>query len=1034
MSTMNTSQDLIEIFRQFFQRVRSIGQGLVPDLKAATRPLIPLSRPSSDIDQSNRSQFKSPPRFYKPSSKARIVASINNLARLLGDQYRELKNLYCAFSSSSGREASNKISWIKENIEREQNKMTYEHNRKLFLLDQQRHRAETEEKRSVDNSLNQLKRVFYKQKRQLQHTYHKEQADLDARIEEMKEAHPLEWSSWTDPCWERYEPPEKMSTPPLTRIGELSVTSKDESFTVPALLPIITYKNVLINVSGQLKDAALKILKVIMLRLLLTIPPGKMKLVLMDPVGLGSNMAEYMHLPENIVGEKIWTEPNQIERQLTDLSAHIETIHQKYLKKDFKSMEEFNDQAGEMAEPYRFLVVLNFPANFTEAAAQRLLSIATNGPKTGVYVLLMRDKDLKIPFNFEIDELKGLSTLINQEGNNLIWKDADFSDFALTFDRLPSVKMTKYLLKIVGDKSLRSGQVKVPFTAGLEDINDWWTKSAGEELRVPIGRTGAKDFVYFTVGKGTKQHTLMAGTTGSGKSNLLHVIILSLCITYSPDELELYLIDFKKGIEFKAYAKKRLPHARVIAIQSEREFGISVLKGLDAELQRRGDLFREQGVQNLGDFRKKYPNSAMPRILLIVDEFQELFTEDDRIASEASLRIDRITRQGRALGILILLASQSLSGPYCLSRTTMGQMAVRIALKSTDQDSRLILGEDNPCAKLLSRPGEAYYNDRNGQIAGNTLFQAFFLADDKREKYLDKLYQLSLTRKIAKKLSTIVFEGNAPSSITTNRALDRLITSPGMPGSQHPILTAWLGDPISIKPHTAVTFERQSRSNLLIAGKNEESAAAMLMSSFVSLAAQRSLDEIEFHIVDLSKPETEWKDVIRSLKNIFPHKIALYDRHSVEEAIFKIFQALKDREDANIDQEGHEIFLFLVGIHRAAKLRSVDGYTYPEAAEQFFHILSQGPEAGVYSICWGDTVKNIDRAIGRNMYEFGSRVALMTTVNDSNDLIDTSEASRLGKFKAILYDEDRSGELEKFRPYALPPQQWLESVGKKLRK
>ena len=68
------------------------------------------------------------------------------------------------------------------------------------------------------------------------------------------------------------------------------------------------------------------------------------------------------------------------------------------------------------------------------------------------------------------------------------------------------------------------------------------------------------------------------------------------------------------------------------------------------------------------------------------------------------------------------------------------------------------------------------------------------------------------------------------------------------------------------------------------------------------------------------------------------------------------------------------------------------------------------------------------------MYEFGSRVALMTTINESNDLIDTSEASRLGKFMAILYDEERSGELEKFRPYALPPQPWLESVGKRLRR
>ena len=147
MSTMNSHQVLIDIFGQFFQRIWSIGQGLVPDLKAATRPLIPLSRPSSDYVQPNRSQLKPIPRFYRPSSKPRIIEIINNLARLLSDQYRELRNLYCTFSTSSGREASDKISWIEEDFEREQNKITYKHNRKLFLMDQKRNRAEAEEKR-----------------------------------------------------------------------------------------------------------------------------------------------------------------------------------------------------------------------------------------------------------------------------------------------------------------------------------------------------------------------------------------------------------------------------------------------------------------------------------------------------------------------------------------------------------------------------------------------------------------------------------------------------------------------------------------------------------------------------------------------------------------------------------------------------------------------------------------------------------------------------------------------------------------------
>ena len=77
------------------------------------------------------------------------------------------------------------------------------------------------------------------------------------------------------------------------------------------------------------------------------------------------------------------------------------------------------------------------------------------------------------------------------------------------------------------------------------------------------------------------------------------MLITNLALRYSPDEVELYLIDFKKGVEFKAYATHELPHARVIAIESEREFGLSVLQRLDAELRTRGDLFRDAGVQDL---------------------------------------------------------------------------------------------------------------------------------------------------------------------------------------------------------------------------------------------------------------------------------------------------------------------------------------------------------------------------------------------------------------------------------------------------
>ncbi len=122
---------------------------------------------------------------------------------------------------------------------------------------------------------------------------------------------------------------------------------------------------------------------------------------------------------------------------------------------------------------------------------------------------------------------------------------------------------------------------------------------------MPLGRAGATRRQSLSLGRGTAQHVLIAGKTGSGKSTLLHALITNLALTYSPDEVELYLIDFKKGVEFKTYAAHRLPHARVVAIESEREFGLSVLQRLDGELKERGDLFRDAGVQDLAELSRR---------------------------------------------------------------------------------------------------------------------------------------------------------------------------------------------------------------------------------------------------------------------------------------------------------------------------------------------------------------------------------------------------------------------------------------------
>ena len=110
--------------------------------------------------------------------------------------------------------------------------------------------------------------------------------------------------------------------------------------------------------------------------------------------------------------------------------------------------------------------------------------------------------------------------------------------------------------------------------------------------------------------------------------------------------------------------------------------------------------------------------------------------------------LDRLVRQGRAFGMHVILGSQTLGGQYSLPKATLGQMAVRIALQCSEADAHLILSEDNTAARLLTRPGEAIYNDANGMMEGNNLFQVVWLSDERREKYLERIQEMCRERHI----------------------------------------------------------------------------------------------------------------------------------------------------------------------------------------------------------------------------------------------------------------------------------------------
>ncbi|MBM4467314.1 MAG: cell division protein FtsK, partial [Chloroflexi bacterium] len=246
---------------------------------------------------------------------------------------------------------------------------------------------------------------------------------------------------WDDPRWESWTPAKSNDDiESLTRIGELTVKGYDHCITLPALLYFPGDRSILFKAAGSTKDTAVQAVQSLLLRLLATLPPGKLRFLLIDPVGLGQNVAPFMHLAdydEALVTGKAWTEPQHIEQRLADLTEQMENVIQKYLRNQFATIEDYNAQAGEVAEPYRVLVVLNFPVNFTDTAARRLVSIAANGPRCGVYALITVDTQQPLPYGFDLADLERTATVIAWDGRRFVWQDEDFQDCLLELDGAP---------------------------------------------------------------------------------------------------------------------------------------------------------------------------------------------------------------------------------------------------------------------------------------------------------------------------------------------------------------------------------------------------------------------------------------------------------------------------------------------------------------------------------------------------------------------------------------------------------------------
>jgi hypothetical protein len=343
-------------------------------------------------------------------------------------------------------------------------------------------------------------------------------------------------------------------------------------------------------------------------------------------------------------------------------------------------------------------------------------------------------------------------------------------------------------------------------------------------------------------------------------------------------------------------------------------------------------------------------------------------------------------------------------------------MAVRVALQCSEQDSYIILNEDNAAARLLSRPGEAIYNDAAGNVEGNSPFQVVWLNDKEREVLLEELVE----RDGDKQREMVVYEGNQPIFLQDNSAFNAMNVSDAPLAVQ-----AWLGGAMAIKEDTSATFRTTSASNLLLVGQQDETTTNMIASTLLSLDKQYSPGNVSFILLEGTTQDSSHAsivpDVVRNMKN----EITTVGVRDVESNMSALYTELQKRM-ADGAANAPTIFLVINAMHRFRDLRrNEDDYGFSRDDEEttktpsqvLAELLKEGPPLGMHIICSTDTLANLNRSFDRqSLREFDMRVLLQMGANDSTNLIDLPDASRLGMHRALLYSEE-TGTIEPFRPY-----------------
>lgn len=746
----------------------------------------------------------------------------------------------------------------------------------------------------------------------------------------------------------------------------------------------------------------------LLLRLLQSIPPGRMELTLIDPLKLGESFAPFLPLlnVEQLMPQRrVLTREDEIEQILGKLTGETEDLIQQRFKGRISNWTEFNDANADNPLRYRVVLLFDVPEQLSEKSLWYLQRLAESGPRCGILPIIAVDGE-----RIEDRRYETLRAVLNHSTQRLdaCLRAGDDDSGGLSYTYVPEAWPQQDALDgFLSALAVRCDELG-RFSRAMEDL--WLGFEKGSTtvngFSIPIGWSPSGETVSLTLGAtDSGHHALLAGKTGSGKSNLLHVVIHALCEKYAPQELDLYLLDYKESTEFTVYAKPALPHARLVATESDPEYGVTVLRHLVDELASRARLFKSAGVRDFSEYRKAH-RDPLARVLLLIDEFQVLFTEGRQVAEMSEKLLGQLLKQGRSFGIHLLLATQTLKGISALSMGALiSQLGCRIALACGQEDSALILSGNNWAAAELKSPPEGIINDANGAKSGNVKFVIPLAEDTFCRSHLHRLSERAAGRGIERKAR--VFDGShLPQRPALAQYRDVCMESDGLLIGEQLTFAA---DPLSIP------LVKRQAFNILFSGYNDLIHDGLLGSSLASMSSSDTFDEIVYFNGRGIEPRGGYSEVSLTLGQRFRvvSDIGQLPLQEITDAIGK-----------------RRIALIIDGLDVEKALHPAQTFKAPRPGEPatpsdlLKRIAEEGPRKGTFVFAFIDNWRRCAVPCKELFNLFELRVAFCMNEDDAGALI----SGGIGKFKGIekpnhaVFVNRMTNEIKWFRPYVATPE------------